>query len=648
MTFLPLTIAAWLNAYRDGACPRELLANAFGSCLKLPAAVWIHLASPEELALQLDQLETLAAGFESRSALLAAHPLFGVPYAVKDNIDIAGVPTTAACKRSTPAAQTSAPVVQRLTEAGAVWLGKTNLDQFATGLVGTRSPFGQPHSAFSPAHVSGGSSSGSAVAVALGAVAFSLGTDTAGSGRVPAAFNQLVGLKPTPGRVSTRGVLPACRSLDCVSVFAHTVDDAAHVMSLIEGPDALDDFSRFEPGPATWPRSKLRLGVPQDVTFQAGSSYDAPWQAALAQARELGHELVTVDFSAMHRTAELLYSGPWLAERHAVLESLLAECPELLDPAVKQVVEAAARYSATDAFKGLYRLRALQAQLSPLWQTVDALLVPSTTGHPTLAQVHVDPIGTNAALGQFTNFVNLLGWCALALPGGVTDQQMPFGVTFIASAGLDAALTALGAQWQRHLNLPLGGSQVRWGDGPRAPAAAAHPPLHRLQTEATVPLAVVGAHLSGMPLNKQLTERCAVLQDCTHTARHYRLYALANTTPPKPGLQRVLGSNVASPVGVAIALEVWDMLTRQLGSFLNLIPSPLGLGKVELADGRWVNGFICEGHALEGAHDITSHGGWRAYLQSLSTGSTTSPNAAPTVTPAPPSTSPLTQPGVQA
>jgi allophanate hydrolase len=497
-------------------------------------------------------------------------------------------------------------VVERLQAAGAVWLGKANLDQFATGLVGTRSPYGQPASVFSAQHISGGSSSGSAVAVAGGGVAFSLGTDTAGSGRVPAGFNQLVGLKPTPGRVSTRGVLPACRSLDCVSIFALTANDAAHVLSVIEGADAHDSFSSFQPGPAGWARPGLRIGIPASVVI--GPAYAGPWAEALATVQAQGHTLVPVDFTPLHDTAALLYAGPWVAERHAVVQALMNEHPSALDPVVHEVIDAARRFSATDAFRGQYRLKDLALQNAALWQQVDLLLVPTAPQHPRFDEVAADPVGSNSALGVYTNFVNLLGWSALAVPAGTTEAGLPFGITLIGPAHHDAVLVQWAAHWQAQVPLPLGGLGTLAAETPGA-AALLRPPA----VQASLRLAVVGAHLSGMPLNSQLTERGARLLEATQTSERYHLHALPGTVPPKPGLVR----SRAGSEGHAIALEVWDMPLDQVGSFLALIPPPLGLGSLELADGRWVHGFMCEGHAVHGAPDVSRFGGWRAYVASL-------------------------------
>ncbi|MBL8302736.1 MAG: allophanate hydrolase [Ideonella sp.] len=605
---VPVTLQGWRDAIAAGADHRALLSACRERSEAIDPAVWIQRVDDAAFAAQLDTLDALLAACPDRTTLLERHPLFAVPYAVKDNIDIAGAPTTAACPAYTRVAETDATAVARLRAAGAVWLGKTNLDQFATGLVGTRSPYGQPASVFSREHISGGSSSGSAVAVAAGAVVFSLGTDTAGSGRIPAGFNQLVGLKPTPGRVGTHGVVPACRSLDCVCIFALTVDDAAHVLSVIEGPDPLDTHSAFAPGPATLPGPALRIGVPREPVV--GPDHAGAWERAQAHARALGHGLVPLDFGPLHETAALLYAGPWVAERHAVVQSLMDRDPQAIDPVVHQVIAAATRYSATDAFRGQYTLKSLQQRNARLWEQVDVLLVPTAPQHPRFSDVAADPVGANSALGVYTNFVNLLGWCALALPGGTAAHGLPFGVTLIGPARHDAALAAWGRVWQSSLDLPLGGLTVRPSDL-AGPGSA--PALRTPAVTPTMPIAVVGAHLSGMPLNGQLVERGARLREATHTATRYRLHALPGTLPPKPGLRRCADGEP----GASIALEVWDMPCEHVGSFLALIPPPLGLGSVELADGRWVHGFICEGHALRDAPDVSAHGGWRAYVRAI-------------------------------
>jgi allophanate hydrolase len=606
-----LTVADWRHALGDGASARGLLLArrarlAAGAAAR---AAWIHLVDEGELGRRIAELEALAATTADRAALLAAYPLFGVPFAVKDNIDVAGLPTTAACPAWSHVAARSATVVQRLLDAGAVVLGKTNLDQFATGLVGTRSPYGAPASAWADERISGGSSSGSAVVVARGEVPFALGTDTAGSGRVPAGFNHIVGLKPTPGRASTAGVLPACRTLDCVSIFALDLDEAAAVLALIEGPDEADEYSAFVAGPARLPSARpLRVGVPRAPHLDGTIGYRHGWQRALAQLEALGAQPVPLDFEPLHEVAALLYGGPWVAERYAAVQTLLDSRPQDMDPTVAAVIGQARRHSALDTFRAQYRLRRCQRDAERLWSDVDLLMVPTAPGHPTFAQVAADPIGANTALGTYTNFVNLLGWCALALPATRTEAGLPFGVTFIAAAAADAALAHFGRAWQAQVAQPLGAT------GRAHAAHAAHPgsgaPLAwpAPAVRPTLPVAVVGAHLSGLPLNAQLTERGAVLRERTKTAPVYRLYELPGTQPRKPGLVR------SGPGGHAIEVEVWELPQEAVGSFLALVPSPLGLGSIELADGSRVHGFLCESVALAGATEISRHGGWRAWL----------------------------------
>ena len=600
----PLTLPEWRQAYADGASPRRLLEALRQRLLTdSPPEAWITFTGAATLEAQVAALEARAAPHADRSAALRALPLFGVPFAVKDNIDVLGLPTTAACPAFERNVAANASVVARLMAAGAVCMGKTNLDQFATGLVGARSPYGRPSSSFDATRISGGSSSGSAVVVSRGDVPFALGTDTAGSGRVPAGFNNIVGLKPTPGRVSCAGVVAACRSIDCVSVLALTVADAALVLSVIEGPDPADAYSAFRVG-AAWLPTVLRVGIPIAPTFAGDAGYAAAYGQAVAHLQSLGHSVVPLDFTPLLAVARLLYGGPWVAERHAVVQTLLERDPLAFDPTVRRVIESATTFSATDAFRGQYALREAQRALASVWQRVDLLMVPTAPAHPRHAEVDADPLGANALLGTYTNFVNLLGWCALALPAGFTDIGLPFGVTFIAPGAADAALARFGMSWQASVKLPMGASG-------RPMPAAANTAAGWPASAAALPLAVVGAHLSGLLLNVQLTERGATLREATHTAPHYRLFALPNTRPPKPGLLRVNDGER----GAAIAVEVWDVPIDAVGSFLALIPPPLGLGSVELTDGSWVHGFLCEPHALASARDVTAFGGWRAFLR---------------------------------
>ncbi len=605
----PLTLAEWQEAYAQGVSPLEaLLALAHRLGTASPPEAWITRTDAVGVASQVGAIEARRARFANPVEALRAMPLFGVPFAVKDNIDVLGLPTTAACRAFERPVALHATAVARLIDAGAVCLGKTNLDQFATGLVGARSPYGRPSSTFDPARISGGSSSGSAVVVSRGDVVFALGTDTAGSGRVPAGFNNVVGLKPTPGRVSSAGVLPACRSIDCISVFALTVGDAARVLEVIEGPDPLDAYSAFRAGPTHWGRT-LAVGIPNRPVFghDAGESgYPEAFARAVAQLEALGHRVVPVDFAPLHAVGDALYGGAWIAERHAVVEALMERSPEAFDPAVLRVIGRAREFSATDAFRAQYALREAQRDNAALWQHVDLLMVPTAPTHPRHAEVDADPLGVNAGLGTYTNFVNLLGWCALALPAGFTEAGLPFGVTFIAPGAADVALARFGERWEAAQALPMGATGRRL-----EPAPAADPALTASRTpstSATLPIAVVGAHLGGQPLNGQLLERGATLVDTTTTAARYRLFALPGTTPPKPGMVRV------GDAGAAIEVEVWDVPIATVGSFLAGVRWPLAIGAIELADGRWVHGFVCDANAVAGARDISAYGGWRAVL----------------------------------
>jgi allophanate hydrolase len=492
-------------------------------------------------------------------------PLTGLTFAIKDNIDYAGVPTTAGCPAYAYTPKASAPVVSLFEGAGARAVGKTNLDQFATGLVGVRSPYGACASVFHPEYISGGSSSGSAVAVASGQADFSLGTDTAGSGRVPAAFNNIVGLKPSIGVLSTDGVVPACLSLDCVSIFTRDVPTARRV------------FQAAHPRGETpaWANGPFRFGVPQaeELQFFGDDEAAALYAGAIARLEAAGGARVEIDYRPFRETAQLLYAGPWVAERFAAVGEFIETHPEETHPVVRDIILGARKYSAIDTFRAMYKLEELRAEAAGAWKSVDVLLLPTTGTTYRIAEVEADPIRLNSNLGYYTNFVNLLNLAALAIPAGFRPNGLPFGVTLMAPGGKDWGLLDLAARLE--------------------------------ETRVTV----VGAHLSGQPLNRQLTERGARLVWKGKTSPEYRLYALANTTPPKPGLVREPGF-----AGPGIEVEVWAMPVQNFGSFVALIPPPLGIGTVALADGSSAPGFICEPAGLAGAKEITELGGWRAYL----------------------------------
>ena len=540
----------------------------------------------------------------ARAAQAPRGPLFGIPFAVKDNIDVRGMETTCACPGFAYMAQRSATVVERLEAAGAILIGKTNLDQFATGLVGVRSPYGIPTSTFDPTYVSGGSSSGSAVAVAAGLVSFALGTDTAGSGRIPAAFNNIVGLKPTRGTVSTLGVVPACRTLDCVAILALTAGDAAEVMSVASAYDAADAFSRKD-APAfkvEAAAAHVRIGVPHEpLEFFQDASYEQLYGETVERMKGMGATIVPINFAPFREAAKLLYSGPWVAERYAAARKLLESRPVDVHEAVRAIMLGANAIDAATAFEGMYRLAELTRQAEAEWVRMDVMLLPTAGTTYKVADVVANPLQLNSNLGAYTNFVNLMDLSALAVPAGLRPDGIPFGVTLIGRAFEDGKLASLGDALHRALPAAeLGATHEK--------LAATAPVRVALPECKTVQLAVVGAHLSGLTLHPQLTQRSATFVRTARTAAGYSFYALPGTTPPKPGL--VFDAKGAGNIEV----EIWEMGEAAFGSFVALIPSPLGIGTLQLADGSKVHGFVCEAHAIEGAKDITSFGGWRNWL----------------------------------
>ncbi|QHI97996.1 allophanate hydrolase [Xylophilus rhododendri] len=535
-------------------------------------------------------------------------PLAGLRFAAKDNIAVAGVPTTAACPAFSFTPAEHANPVRRALDAGALLLGKTNLDQFACGLNGTRSPYGAVPNAFDAAYVSGGSSSGSAYVVATGQADFSFGTDTAGSGRVPAGLNNIVGLKPSKGLIGAGGVVPAAQSQDCVSIFATTVATAVKVLETVMGADPADPYSRIpdmarEPLPAAF-----RFGVPAQLEFFGDSASEAAFYDALAGLAALGGTAVPIDYAPLAEAAALLYDSALVAERYAAVRDFFDAHPDEVIEPVRGILAAGKGYTAADVFQAQHRLQALAAQAATIWPGIDLLCVPTAPCHCTIAAMRAEPVQRNRELGYYTNFVNLLDYAALSVPASIRPDGLPFGITLIGPCGSDWQLAELGQRFHHATGLTQGATaQVLPAPVPIAPLQPG-PSTH-------LALAVVGAHLSGLPLNGQLTERGARLAEATQTAPHYRLYALPDTTPPKPGLGRV----APGEDGASIAVEVWHLPLAQVGSFLALVPPPLGLGSVELADGRWVHGFICEGHALRDARDVTAFGGWRAFVASRTT-----------------------------
>jgi len=553
-----------------------------------PAAAWIARIDPPL----------------ADAAAAADGPLAGLRFAVKDNIDVAGWPTTAACPEFAYDAATHATVVARLLAAGAVLVGKTNLDQFACGLNGTRSPYGAVPNAFDARYVSGGSSAGSARVVATGEVDFALGTDTAGSGRVPAGLNNIVGLKPSRGLISARGVVPAAQSVDCVSIFARTVELAARVLAVALGPDALDPYSRDLPLATAPLPMRPRVGVPATLEFFGDADSAAAFERSLAQLEALGATRVAIDYATLAEIAALLYDSALVAERYAAVRDFFdAHEAAVIEP-VRGILAQGRRYGAADLVDAQIRLRALAQRVAPMWRDIDVLVVPTAPTHVTIEAMRADPVVQNRNLGAYTNFVNLLDYAALSVPTCLRADGLPFGVTLIGPCGSDWQLAGLGQRLHHASGLTLGAT------GAAMPAAAALP-VPAFGDVPTMRVAVVGAHLSGMPLNGQLTERGAVRLRETRSAPHYRLYALPGTVPPKPGMVRVPAGE-----GAALVVEVWEMPMAAYGSFVALIPAPLGIGTLTLEDGSSVQGFVCESLALEGAEDITHHGGWRRYIES--------------------------------
>lgn len=578
-----LTIQALTELYRSGASSPVAVVEAVLARLAAnpdPAA-WINTVPADQLRAEAAALT--AGGYDP------AKPLWGIPFAAKDNIDAVGLPTTAACPAFAFTPASDSTVVARLRAAGAILVGKTNLDQFATGLNGTRSPYGAPRCVFNSDYISGGSSSGSAVVVARGQVAFALGTDTAGSGRVPAAFNDLVGIKPSKGLLSTSGLVPACRSQDCITVLSHDVADGDLVRRVAEGFDAADPFSRT-PQTRALRLSGFRFGIltGAEREFLGDHAAAALYDASVERLMSLGGTAVPFDYKPLRECAHLLYGGPWVAERLAAIEEFFEGQADAMDPTVRAIIAGAEGKTAVEAFVGQYSLAFYTQEIARIWSDLDLLLLPTTPTIYSVADMLADPVRLNSNLGRYTNFVNLLDCAAVAVPAGFRPNGLPFGVTLIGPAFTDHGLAVLASRLH--------------GKGEIMPT----PPADWL------PIVVVGAHLSGMPLNQELTSVGGIKLADVRTAPDYRFYALAGTVPPKPGLVREPGF-----AGPGIAAEEWALPPAAFGQFVARIPAPLGVGKVRLDDGRQVTCFLCESHALAGATDISHFGGWRAYRASL-------------------------------
>ncbi|UVC14975.1 allophanate hydrolase [Mesorhizobium onobrychidis] len=595
MSDIRFDIGSLHATYASGMSAATIIETVFQRIAKADdPGIFIHLASKADLLAEAEAL----GGFDP-----VAKPLWGVPFAVKDNIDVAGMPTTAACAEYAYLPAKDATVVARLRAAGALVVGKTNLDQFATGLVGVRTPYPIPRNAIDPKLVPGGSSCGSAVATAHGIVSFALGTDTAGSGRIPAGLNNIVGLKPTVGALSATGVVPACRTLDCVSVFALTVDDAYSVFRVAAAEDDADPYSRAIAAAPLGPRpSVLSVGVPAktDREFFGDAAMQAGFETALRTLEQLGCRLIEIPFGDFYATANLLYEGAWVAERYAAIADFMGVNEAAMHPVTRQIIGGARKLSAADAFKGLYALQAYKARLAPVIASVDLFCVPTAPTHYSLETVLADPIVTNSRLGTYTNFVNLLDMCGIAVPTGKRDDDLPMSVTLLAAAGKDALTATLASELHAASGLGLGATS--WA----IPASVAKIPDF---DDEMIEIVVVGAHLSGMPLNGQLCTLGGRMSRAVKTVASYQLYALAGQSVPKPGLVRVADGN-----GKSIDVEVWRLSADAFGRFVAAIPPPLGIGTIELDDGTSAKGFLVETAGLSRAIDISAYGGWRSFI----------------------------------
>ncbi|MDA0338682.1 MAG: allophanate hydrolase [Proteobacteria bacterium] len=583
--------------YLAGGTPESVAEEAYRRLAAVDdPGIFIHLIEKSEF----DAAARALPPFDPET-----YPLWGLPFAVKDNIDVAGCPTTAACPDFGYHPNEDAAVVALLKAAGAICMGKTNLDQFATGLVGVRSPYPVPRNAIDPAIVPGGSSSGSAVAVAHGIVTFSLGTDTAGSGRVPAALNNIVGLKPSLGALSSTGAVPACRTLDCISVFALSVPDAWAAFDVAAKFDATDPYSLDRPAIGFGPvPDTFRVGVPSvdSIEFFGDEIQARTFEDALEALEGQGATIVEIDFTPFYDTAKLLYEGAWVAERLTAIEDFYHQNPEALHRVTRQIIGGAETLSATQAFGGFYRLQSLRRQLAPVIGSVDMLCVPTIPTFYSVADLEADPITPNSNFGTYTNFVNLLDLCGMAVPMAPRSDGRPGSVTLLAPAGRDGTVASLAALLHGNAGLDMGAT------GHKAPAYSAPTPK---AGPGEIEFVVVGAHMSGMALAWQMKERGARFLRSAQTATCYRMHALSGD-PERPAMVRLSDDEQ----GASFACEVWAFPEHTLGGFLAGLPSPLSLGKVSLDDGNYYTGFLAEAALASAAPDISHFGGWRAYQAS--------------------------------
>ena len=590
---LPFTLSSLCESYASGTCPTAIIDEIFNRLNSVnDPGIFIHLRDQNSL-----RNEAAALGSFDPDM-----PLWGIPFVAKDNIDVAGIPTTAACPEYAYTPTVDAFVITKLRAAGAILIGKTNLDQFATGLVGLRTPYSAPLNAIDPEIVPGGSSGGSGVIVGHGIVTFSLGTDTAGSGRVPAALNNIVGLKPTLGALSASGVVPACRTLDTVSIFAMTVDDAYAVFATARGFDPSDAYSKhFKHQNLTRYPMPVRIGVPDSATikFYGDKIQQDAFDRDIAILADSGATIIYVNFSPFYAIAEMLYEGAWVAERYTVIEDLLMKNPDAIHLVTSKIIRHSESLSAADAFRGIYRLAELKRAAEPLMAELDMICVPTIPTFCTVSDLKKDPVTPNSMLGTYTNFVNLLDLCGITVPTAPRSDHRPASVTLLAAAGKDAAVATIAREFESDCFRNMGATAHPVPN----PAVLPDSPSDQIE------LAVCGAHMKGLPLNWQLTDLGATFARKAQTSTDYTLYALPDCQPARSGLVRTNG-----PEGREIALEVWSLPKIAFATLITLIPAPLVIGSIELSNGSFVKGFLCETSGINGAKDITNFGDWRLFL----------------------------------
>jgi allophanate hydrolase len=570
------------------ASPHEVLASVLEKIAAYPdPAVWICRVPADAVYRQVEAVEKRRSAGETL-------PLFGVPFAIKDSIDLAGFPTTVACPAYSYIPERSATVVQRLLDAGAIAVGKTNLDQFGTGLAGDRSPYGACRNVFNAEYISGGSSSGSGVAVAAGLVSFALGTDTAGSGRVPAAANNVVGLKQAPGLLSTKGLVPSCASLDCISFVTLTAEDADFVYSVAQGRGLSTLAER--------PLASFAVPAESDLDFGGDRERAAIFQKSVARLEQGGARRITIDYTPFREAGLLLYGGPWVAERLSVLEDFMSAHADEMYPVTRSIIEGGRQYRAVDVFRAQQQLRNLREACLPVFEQAEVLLVPTIPTLPKLAEVQADSFAWSRRLGTYTNFANLVGLSALAVPAAFTSDGLPAGITLLGPPGSERRLCEIGVSWQRQIDLPLGATGNRLPSlPPHSSGISSGPP------DGYVRLSVAGAHLKGEPFHAALCKLGARFVRACRTAPRYTFFAFLDLNPPRPGLLRLADG------GRGIAVEIYDLSFEGFGKLVASVAPPLSIGTVELEDGEQVKGFLCESSAAARARDITEFGGWIAF-----------------------------------